>query len=29
MRGFSHDVKNPIGAADGDAALLSEGSMER
>ncbi|MEO5814170.1 MAG: ATP-binding protein [Gemmatimonadaceae bacterium] len=25
MRGFSHDVKNPIGAADGYAALLSEG----
>ena len=25
MRGFSHDVKNPIGAADGYAALLAEG----
>jgi len=25
MRGFSHDVKNPIGAADGYAELLSEG----
>jgi signal transduction histidine kinase len=25
MRGFSHDVKNPIGAADGCAELLSEG----
>jgi signal transduction histidine kinase len=25
MRGFSHDVKNPIGAADGYAALLSDG----
>jgi signal transduction histidine kinase len=25
MRGFSHDVKNPIGAADGYAALLDEG----
>ncbi len=25
IRGFSHDVKNPIGAADGFAALLSEG----
>lgn len=25
IRGFSHDVKNPIGAADGYAALLSEG----
>jgi signal transduction histidine kinase len=25
MRGFSHDVKNPIGAADGFAELLSMG----
>jgi signal transduction histidine kinase len=25
MRGFSHDVKNPLGAADGYAALLSGG----
>jgi signal transduction histidine kinase len=25
MRGFSHDVKNPIGAADGYAELLTEG----
>ena len=25
IRGFSHDVKNPIGAADGYAALLTEG----
>ena len=25
MRGFSHDVKNPIGAADGFAELLSHG----
>jgi PAS domain S-box-containing protein len=25
MRGFSHDVKNPLGAADGYAALLEEG----
>jgi signal transduction histidine kinase len=25
MRGFSHDVKNPVGAADGYAALLSDG----
>ena len=25
MRGFSHDVKNPIGAADGFAALLDDG----
>lgn len=25
MRGFSHDVKNPIGAADGYAALLTDG----
>jgi signal transduction histidine kinase len=25
MRGFSHDVKNPLGAADGHAQLLAEG----
>ena len=25
MRGFTHDLKNPIGAADGHAALLEEG----
>ncbi len=25
IRGFTHDVKNPIGAADGYAGLLSEG----
>lgn len=25
IRGFSHDVKNPLGAADGYAALLEEG----
>lgn len=25
MRGFSHDVKNPLGAADGNAELLSAG----
>jgi len=25
MRGFSHDVKNPIGAADGYAGLLGDG----
>ena len=25
MRGFSHDVKNPLGAADGYAELLSDG----
>ena len=25
IRGFSHDVKNPIGAADGYAGLLSDG----
>ncbi len=27
MRGFSHDVKNPLGAADGHAALLQEGVL--
>lgn len=27
MRGFSHDVKNPLGAADGHAALLEEGLL--
>lgn len=27
VRGFSHDVKNPIGAADGQAALLEEGTL--
>jgi len=27
MRGFSHDVKNPLGAADGFMALLEEGIM--
>src|SRR5690606_17602799 len=27
MRGFSHDVKNPIGAADGYAALLEDGIL--
>ncbi|HET8655457.1 MAG TPA: PAS domain-containing sensor histidine kinase [Longimicrobiaceae bacterium] len=27
MRGFSHDVKNPLGAADGYAALLEEGVL--
>jgi signal transduction histidine kinase len=26
MRGFSHDVKNPLGAADGYAALLLDGA---
>jgi signal transduction histidine kinase len=25
MRGFTHDLKNPIGAADGHAALLQDG----
>ena len=25
MRGFTHDLKNPIGAADGHAALLEDG----
>lgn len=25
MRGFSHDLKNPLGAADGHAALLEDG----
>lgn len=28
MRGFSHDVKNPIGAADGYLQLLEEGIMD-
>lgn len=27
IRGFSHDVKNPLGAADGYAALLEDGVM--
>lgn len=27
MRGFSHDVKNPLGAADGHAELLEEGML--
>jgi PAS domain S-box-containing protein len=27
MRGFSHDVKNPLGAADGYAQLLEEGIL--
>ena len=27
MRGFSHDVKNPLGAADGYAALLADGVL--
>ncbi|HET8656230.1 MAG TPA: GAF domain-containing protein [Longimicrobiaceae bacterium] len=27
MRGFSHDVKNPLGAADGFLALLEDGIM--
>ena len=27
MRGFSHDVKNPLGAADGHAQLLQEGVL--
>lgn len=29
MRGFSHDVKNPLGAADGYAQLLEEGVVDR
>jgi two-component system, NarL family, sensor histidine kinase BarA len=28
MRGFSHDVKNPLGAADGYAQLLEEGILD-
>jgi signal transduction histidine kinase len=27
VRGFSHDLKNPLGAADGHAALLEEGVL--
>ncbi|HEU4994117.1 MAG TPA: PAS domain S-box protein [Gemmatimonadaceae bacterium] len=27
MRGFSHDVKNPLGAADGYAQVLAEGAF--
>jgi PAS domain S-box-containing protein len=27
VRGFTHDVKNPLGAADGYLALLEEGSL--
>jgi signal transduction histidine kinase len=27
MRGFTHDLKNPIGAADGHAALLQDGLL--
>ena len=27
IRGFSHDVKNPLGAADGHAALLEAGTV--
>lgn len=27
MRGFSHDVKNPLGAADGHAQLLEDGIL--
>ncbi|HYC53164.1 MAG TPA: PAS domain S-box protein [Gemmatimonadaceae bacterium] len=27
MRGFTHDVKNPLGAADGHAQLLEEGIL--
>lgn len=27
LRGFSHDVKNPLGAADGHASLLQEGIL--
>jgi len=29
MRGFSHDVKNPLGAADGQLYLLEEGVPDR
>src|SRR5690606_4454203 len=28
MRGFSHDVKNPLGAADGFLQLLEEGVLD-
>ncbi|MFW6078118.1 MAG: ATP-binding protein [Gemmatimonadota bacterium] len=28
VRGFSHDVKNPLGAADGRLALLEEGALD-
>lgn len=28
IRGFSHDVKNPLGAADGHLALLEDGTLE-
>lgn len=27
MRGFTHDLKNPLGAADGHAALLADGVL--
>jgi nitrogen-specific signal transduction histidine kinase len=27
MRGFTHDIQNPIGAADGHAALLQDGLL--